>query len=78
MTRSDASSYFWSPVDRERSLISSWIVATSDVELSVLHFGACPLAFLEYTQYELYGTGYMGHFFGLVEIYEKIRDVTSL
>ena len=20
-----------------------------------------------YTQYELYGTGYMGHFFGLVE-----------
>ena len=32
----------------------------------------------KYTQYELYGTGYMGHFFGLVENYEKIRDVTSL
>ena len=31
-----------------------------------------------YTQYELYGTGYMGHFFGLVENSEKIRDVTSL
>ena len=36
------------------------------------------LSKIQYTQYELYGTGYMGHFFGLVEIYKKIRDVTSL
>ena len=32
----------------------------------------------KYTQYELYGTGYMGHIFGLVENSEKIRDRTSL
>ena len=32
----------------------------------------------EYTQYELYGTGYIGHIFRLVENMTKIRDMTSL
>ena len=31
-----------------------------------------------YTQYKLYGTGYMGRIFGLVEHMKKIRDMTSL
>ena len=30
-----------------------------------------------YTQYELYGTPYMGHLVRLVEILTKIRDTTS-
>ena len=33
---------------------------------------------MKYTQYELYGTGYMGRSFGLVENMKKIRDMTSL
>ena len=32
---------------------------------------------LLYTQYELYGTPYMGHLVRLVEILAKIRDKTS-
>ena len=31
-----------------------------------------------YTQYELYGTSYMGRILRLVEILEKIRDTTRL
>ena len=32
---------------------------------------------LKYTQYELYGTPYMGHLVRLVEILAKIRYMTS-
>ena len=35
------------------------------------------IALLRYTQYELYGTPYMGHLLRLVEILAKIRDRTS-
>ena len=31
-----------------------------------------------YTQYELYGTGYMGRILQIVEILGKIRDMTRL
>ena len=31
----------------------------------------------KYTQFELYGTPYMGHLLRLVEIWAKIRDRTS-
>ena len=31
-----------------------------------------------YTQYKLYGTCYMGHILGLVEMLDKIGDKTSL
>ena len=37
-----------------------------------------PLLFVQYTQYELYGIGYMGRIFGRVENMKKIRDMTSL
>ena len=33
---------------------------------------------LLYTQYKLYGTCYMGHILGLVEMLDKIGDKTSL
>ena len=32
---------------------------------------------VRYTQYELYGTPYVGHLLRLVEIWAKIRDTTS-
>ena len=35
-------------------------------------------ASFSYTQYKLYGTCYMGHILGLVEMLDKIGDKTSL
>ena len=58
-----------SPVCEDQGICSKTMLLRRSCNNTVL---------IGYTQFELYGTGYMGHFFGLVENYEKIRDVTSL